>query len=205
MSKSNSKDRFECKTNKTSSTNQSFKFKNSGDKRSGGGGMNLFSKSNKMLNQINNNNKLNISSINIRSLNSSIEHLEELMLNNNNIEIDILCLQETRKIDLEKIQNIQDKWLIYSYDYKSQYGGTCIMIKNNNKVKRVTFIKKEIIKKIFIKWKDELDKDDQFKGTFKDIYLERFTLCKVYTNNNKYLIISLYQYTNEKDSSIILW
>jgi len=170
----------------------------SGDNRSGGGGMNLFTKSNIMLTKMNNQNKLRISSINIRSLNSSIEHLEELMLNKN-IDLDILCLQETRSIDLAKLKKIQNHWLLYSYDYSSQYGGTCIMIKNGDKVKRVTFIKQDQIKKLFNQWKDELDKDDQFKGTFKETYFERFSLCKIFTNNNKYLVISLYQYTNDKD------
>jgi len=47
-----------------------------------------------MLTKMNNQNKLRISSINIRSLNSSIEHLEELMLNKN--------------IDLEKLEKIQN-------------------------------------------------------------------------------------------------
>ena len=140
-------------------------------------------------------NKLKIWSINIRNFQSSINSLQDILGEVN--DIDILCIQETRLIDKVQFNEIFNEWILFTYEYNSKYGGTTILIKKNKKIKRISILNKNEIIKVYNKYKNRYNEKDK-KYNIKESIFERFSLCKVYTNNNKYIIISLYQYTNEK-------
>ena len=148
-----------------------------------------------------NNSSLLIFSLNIRNLKTSIHLLQELL---EQVNVDIICLQEIKRIKRNKLNDIFPNWNIISFELQSKYGGTMIMIRKCHKFKRIILFSKKTINHIYNEYMKQFEQEENNKiFTIDKILFERFSICKLFTNNNCYIIISLYQFTNNNDIKYI--